>query len=650
MPTYQVTDPSSGKTLKLTGDSPPTEQELEEIFSSVQSQDKEMPPGGFAGGVANEALQGATFGFSDEVQSMIAAAIASPFVSDKTFSQLMVDARNSLRDEQGNFREQNPKTALAANIAGGVATGSGLFKGAKTVGDLAKAGAVTGAIAGAGFSDSDEFVSTDTAIDATVGAATGAALGGALGKVSAAIQKRLNRPDLQIYDDAGKFTDEAIEELGKKVQSGQIAKEEAEALIKQSSKNGGVLTQEQAKRYNLFVERGVTPTRANITQSTSDFVEQQSAIKRTGPVAETVARQDEQLTNLAREGIENIGPTAQNIQEANASVYSVVDDVVTRLDDEVSKAYKAARQKAGDSDIVSVNNLLSTLHKNRGENQISKGLITSVRTQLKDRGLLSEGFDKKISVNEAEKIRQFINSKFDSTSAQGRKVIRELKDALDEDVAKVADTDAFSNARQAKINFQKTIEKSARNKFDKSRSSFLEDVIDNKIPEERIIPRLIGGRDDDFLKMKDFLLNDAGEQGVKAFNDIKAQVLRDALDKATGTMGKTEGGQKVFNVRLFKNALQRLQKSKKYEALFNKDERKLIDDIIEIGNLRIPVSGTQTGKGPTELAVSEARRKILEKIPLVGDSAQGLLDAVSNLRTDRRLLDVTRETESALTR
>ena len=38
MPTYKVTDPGTGKTLRLTGDSPPTEQELEQIFSSSSSQ------------------------------------------------------------------------------------------------------------------------------------------------------------------------------------------------------------------------------------------------------------------------------------------------------------------------------------------------------------------------------------------------------------------------------------------------------------------------------------------------------------------------------------------------------------------------------------------------------------------------------------
>lgn len=43
MPTYKVTDPTTGKVLKITGDSPPSEQELETVFASVKespSQEK----------------------------------------------------------------------------------------------------------------------------------------------------------------------------------------------------------------------------------------------------------------------------------------------------------------------------------------------------------------------------------------------------------------------------------------------------------------------------------------------------------------------------------------------------------------------------------------------------------------------------------
>lgn len=37
MPTYKVTDPNTGKTVRLTGDSPPTEAELNDIFSKVKA-------------------------------------------------------------------------------------------------------------------------------------------------------------------------------------------------------------------------------------------------------------------------------------------------------------------------------------------------------------------------------------------------------------------------------------------------------------------------------------------------------------------------------------------------------------------------------------------------------------------------------------
>ena len=38
MPTYQVTDPASGRTLRLTGDSPPTDAELEQIFAEYGAE------------------------------------------------------------------------------------------------------------------------------------------------------------------------------------------------------------------------------------------------------------------------------------------------------------------------------------------------------------------------------------------------------------------------------------------------------------------------------------------------------------------------------------------------------------------------------------------------------------------------------------
>ena len=46
MPTYRVTDSVSGVTLDLTGDSPPTEQELQDIFRGYKPPEEPKPEAG----------------------------------------------------------------------------------------------------------------------------------------------------------------------------------------------------------------------------------------------------------------------------------------------------------------------------------------------------------------------------------------------------------------------------------------------------------------------------------------------------------------------------------------------------------------------------------------------------------------------------
>lgn len=53
MPEYNVTDPATGRSITLTGDSPPTEQELEEVFSSLG----DMPSGIAEGQIQEEVEQ-----------------------------------------------------------------------------------------------------------------------------------------------------------------------------------------------------------------------------------------------------------------------------------------------------------------------------------------------------------------------------------------------------------------------------------------------------------------------------------------------------------------------------------------------------------------------------------------------------------------
>lgn len=123
-----------------------------------------------------EALQGATFGFSDELQRALSG---QPEMADL------------IRAQQASFRQQNPKTAIAANIAGGLSTGLGIgnvLKGTdlgKTIANIAVTkpktlasitGGVTGAATGAGTAPTIEDMPKEMLTGGLVGATLAPAL------------------------------------------------------------------------------------------------------------------------------------------------------------------------------------------------------------------------------------------------------------------------------------------------------------------------------------------------------------------------------------------------------------------------------------------------------------------------------------------
>lgn len=628
-------------------------------------------------GIPAMAKQGATLGFADEIEAGIAAGYAKAFGGEATensrFMDLYQQARDRIRSNNKRYRDAHPAASLATEIGAGIVTArsptTGVYKAlgkASPIVRNAVTGAIPGAVAGAGYSEGVTLgdVAADTMKGAGLGAAFGAAAPAALDRMSVAFRQMIGKPKIQVFDDAGQFTSEAIDQLDEMVRAGRVTQDDAQNMIRKNLVDEGVLTAEQAARFNLFRRRGVDPVRSDISQRTDDFVETQSALKRSGPVADRVADQNQQITRAVDDQIQKLNPITTNEPETNAVVYGVIDKVVTSLDDEVTKAYGAAREASRGQPLITLNRFAKAISDNRGSENATGGVVSFARQILQNKGLEKVGTKidinkrgarttgqqlKKLTVQEAEEIRQGLNSLHDSVSPMGRRLIRNLKNAIDDDVEAITGADLFEGARQAKTHFHQTIERARRNKFDKSSSSLLEDIIDNKVSEEKIFTRLKTARDDDFLKFREFLIN-SGDEGAQAWGNIKAQVLRDALNKAIGTMGKGEGGRQVWNARSFQNSLATLRKTKKFDALFNADEQALIDDIIEIGRLRVPPSLVQQGKGPTELAVEKLRTKILGAIPIVGDGAQDLLEAVAARKADNRILDATRETVRQLSR
>lgn len=160
--------------------------------------------GGRALGTARSFVEGATLGWGDEIGLFGAALfVKATEDTDQSLWEVFDEMQAGYRTEQDAFREQNPKTALAAEVAGAVGTGGGAASLATRTAPRAAAaasrvvpaiaripagGAAAGAIAGAGFSEEGERVE-----GAQRGALMGGIVGGATGLASAGLTRAANR-------------------------------------------------------------------------------------------------------------------------------------------------------------------------------------------------------------------------------------------------------------------------------------------------------------------------------------------------------------------------------------------------------------------------------------------------------------------------
>ena len=118
MPTYKITDPATGLTLRLTGDSAPTEQELTEIFAKTAASRK---PEGYEGGTTTG--KGATGDFSETPASQIKQGIAQGIRQAMPFG---LGALPQSKPELAQFLKQGrPALETAGMMGGGALAGAG---------------------------------------------------------------------------------------------------------------------------------------------------------------------------------------------------------------------------------------------------------------------------------------------------------------------------------------------------------------------------------------------------------------------------------------------------------------------------------------------------------------------------------------------
>lgn len=361
MPTYRIKDPSTGRTIRLTGDSPPTEQEIEEVFRSVGQQQPTAPA--TIAEMRRREEQGM-------VSALPQAEVAAAVGSTAQLNQAVQDAQNVGQRQlaTGAFmpsvepeklrQDIATATTTAARVAPALATAP--LTGGMSIPAMMGTGAISSAIGEAVgqtleklFGRREEYSGREMAAAGVTGAAPILPGGGIL--------KPLANIAMQ---GAGGIAGEAVRAGEFKPESGLLPA----ALTAGFQIPGAVAARtgagfERAAERAATVERigeGVQPT---FGQAMPRFAGLESRIEsRAGmrPITEQLAQQGEQiktavqrLTGVAAEGADTITKKLLGALNANeiddiANASANLKNAETILESARGEAQKQAQQRAVD--------------------------------------------------------------------------------------------------------------------------------------------------------------------------------------------------------------------------------------------------------------------------------------------------------------
>ena len=202
--TYTVNIPG-GEQIKVNG---PEGASKEEVIkqAKILYEAKNRPEINTVAEGARKAAQGLTFGFADEIE----AGVKSAF-SDETYQQ----ARDRLREQGDEFSRQNPKTAMALELAGGLVVPGGfaagvgkqaLKQGAKKIPGLLKGPTAQGAGYGALYGAGQAEELSDVPEQSMYGAGFGGAASKLVSGVGQVVAPKLKQGAQALYDQGVKLT------------------------------------------------------------------------------------------------------------------------------------------------------------------------------------------------------------------------------------------------------------------------------------------------------------------------------------------------------------------------------------------------------------------------------------------------------------
>lgn len=562
------------------------------------------------------------------------------------------EARRQQVNARSIAREAGPRAALEAEQPINNAIGRGIGE----AGMFAATGGATSIPAALIAGGSTAALASTPDQDPWVNFGVGASLGALVpvaAKSIASFVSRLSSKPLQALDDAGRLTPEAKEVLIK----ADVAPEElGEDLVTQIRRSG--VGEKEVDRIQLFEDLGIQPTTANVTQAPGDFVFQNQSVKTGGAVADLVAEQDKAISAHFDNMLESTGAEGVDLISSGQRALDVAFDRVNAVDEAVNQAYTAARAAAPQEKIVNVGRLASKMRQFRSQNP---DFIRSVKSDLEQRGLIDglSAKGRRASVESVEEARQAIRQIINDDPAKRSRIGKQLIDALDDDVSAVAGTDVFKDARAVKSRFERSVERARTTRRDAGKATLLENVIENRVDAKDVINKVRTARVEDIKQLKEFYLSGSQaeiEAGHRAWNEVRAGVLRDLYEKASPLSGKIDDQVLGFSGPKFTKALNAIQNDR-LNVLFSPEEMTMLGRLSRLGELRTPTVGTATGTGPSGVAVelmgagrdaATLATNLDPSTALLSRITFGLFSKIRQARAERRFVQPVQEIAKSL--
>lgn len=378
---------------------------------------------------------------------------------------------------------------------------------------------------------------------------------------------------------------------------------------------------EQARRAQVLQRVGLSDARKSAIEGdpTAASTDYQTSLLDSTAGRYAKAKIEEERGALAEHGQQivretggTLGMDAQTLEARGHTILSPLEDFRKWFTDQTNGLYKVARERAGGQPLAldRFNEVLGTDSKFANTDTIE--LRRGLQARMKELKMLNkDGNVLPATVEQAENLRQYVNEEW-SPKSNGR--IRELKNAIDEDVTSAAGEDTFKKARALHQM------KQAIFADPKGLSSILDsEGINRKVPVEKIADTITALPNAQFAHIVETLKHvppELAPQAQAALAEIKAHMANRVLDAGAGRVG--QWGARDVTAYLNKSAV-------KMRLVFAPEELAKIGDLNEAGHI---LAKPQGYPGATVQAHNLLQRGALAALPKGGAMVGGTVGAL----------------------